>query len=426
MKRVSFVTLGCKVNQYDTNAVKELLPEGEFTVVPLTGKADCCVINTCTVTHKADAEARNYIQRARRSNPNGVVIVTGCYAQVSPEELEAESAVDYVIGNSDKHAVAELIMSGTRRKKPVVIVSDVFKRTEFESPGIHRFADRTRAFLKVQDGCNYRCSFCIIPYARGRSRSLPVPEVITRARTLARSGYREIVLTGVHLASYGRDIGTSLSHLITELDRAAPVPRLRLSSLDPADMTDGFIDLAASTETLCHSFHVSLQSGDREVLRAMRRRYKPEDFMRCTDRIRERMPDASIGTDIMVAFPGETHEQFESSYRLLERSELTYFHVFPYSRRKGTPAAGMPDAVDPQTSKARSEAVRGLGRAKKEGFYRGYIGKTLPVLVEGRGKGTTPNYITVKIQDPGPSIGSEVDVVIRGVSNETALASVVY
>ncbi len=219
VKSVSFVTLGCKVNQYDTNAVMGMLPPEEFVLVPFTERADCYVINTCTVTHKADAEARNYINRVRKANPDGVVIVTGCYAQVSPDELEDVEGVDYIVGNADKLLLTEVIMQGAKQQKPKVIVSDVFRAREFESPEIKGFSERTRAFLKVQDGCNYRCTFCIIPFARGRSRSLPTLEVIRRMELLRDAGYKEGVLTGIHLSSYGRDIGCSLLSLLEEVGK---------------------------------------------------------------------------------------------------------------------------------------------------------------------------------------------------------------
>jgi len=430
VKKIAFVTLGCKVNQYDTNAVIDDLPSGEYIKVPFPGRADLYVINTCTVTHKADAEARHYISRAKRLNPKGVIIVTGCYAQVSPDELKAQKGVDYVIGNADKTILAEVIGGAEPQSAPKIIVSDVFRRREFETPEITHFSDRTRAFLKVQDGCNYRCSFCIIPFARGRSRSLPVAEVIRRMEVLRDSGYKEIVLTGIHLSSYGRDIGVDFLGLLREVEKAAVVPRVRISSLDPADMSEELIDYVARSETICRSFHVALQSGDGDVLKRMRRRYKPEDFLRLTSLIRERMPEAAIGTDVMVGFPGETEEEFQNTYELLDSSELTYFHVFPYSRRRGTPAAQIPVQVHPDVIKRRSKALRDLGMAKKAAFYRGFVGRLLPVLIEGgmrsvRGtKGTTPNYVTVRVEDAGLRPGDEIMARISAIRGEEALGVV--
>jgi len=424
VKRISFVTLGCKVNQYDTAAILNMLSHDGYREVPFPEEADIYVINTCTVTQRADAEARNYISRAKRINPDGVVIVTGCYAQVSPREIESVRGVDYILGNSDKFSLAEAIRDGKPQIQPKVVVSDIFRLRKFDSPEIKNFAERTRAFLKVQDGCNYRCTFCIIPYARGRSRTLPVIEVLRRMEILSQSGYKEVVLTGVHLASYGRDIGTNLLKLLQEIDKSKIIKRVRLSSLDPADTTDELIDFVSNSETICPQFHIALQSGDGNVLRRMRRRYTPEKFLLCTNLIREKMPDAGIGTDIMVGFPGETDREFENSFNLVKESALTYFHVFPYSRRKGTPADTMPGQVHPRAIKERSRLLRELGSKKKGEFYRGFIGRKFPVLVERGLRGTTPNYVSVRILDGDFKIGDEVDVEIRGVRGEEALGMV--
>ncbi len=429
VERISFVTLGCKVNQYDSAAILNMLPEGRYKEVSFPEKADIYVINTCTVTQKADAEARNFINRAKRINPDGVVIVTGCYAQVSPSELEKLEGVDYIMGNFDKVNLTEVIQDAKPQREAKVIVSDIFKIRRFESPEIKEFPERTRAFLKVQDGCNYRCTFCIIPYARGRSRSLPVIEVLRRMEMLSNSGYKEIVLTGIHLASYGRDIGTDLLSLLAVIEKAKIVKRVRLSSLDPADTTERLINFVASSETICPQFHLALQSGDVDILKRMRRRYSADKFLHVTNLIREKLPDAAIGTDIMVGFPGETDKEFENSFNLAKESALTYFHVFPYSRRKGTPAALMQNQISSQIIKSRSASLRGLGSQKKNEFYRSFIGRKLPVLVEGPvvsgheggSGGTTPNYISVKIIGGDCKIGEEVQVEIREVVGEKAL-----
>ncbi|MXZ12956.1 MAG: tRNA (N(6)-L-threonylcarbamoyladenosine(37)-C(2))-methylthiotransferase MtaB [Candidatus Dadabacteria bacterium] len=429
MKKISVVTLGCKVNQYDTAALLNHLPSSEFVKnKKFDEPADVYVIDTCTVTHKADSEARNYIYRAKRSNPRGVVIVTGCYAQVSPEQLSAMGEVDYVIGNSHKFSsLLGAIRRGEVQSEPKVLISDIFKekKRKFDTPDIRFFPDRTRAFLKVQDGCNYACTFCVIPRARGRSRSLGSDEVISRLRTLARGGYKEVVLTGVHLASYGRDIGSDLVSLLGEIEKSGTVGRIRLSSLDPADTTEELIRFVSDSKVICPSFHVALQSGDTDVLRRMRRRYSPEQFLKCTDSIRSTLPEASIGTDIMVGFPGETQEQFENSRDVAAASELTYFHVFPYSIRKMTPAANMKDQISPQVKKERSVELRTLGKTKKEDFYRKFIGKTLDAIVENKSNCTTKNYINVKLTEGSISTGTEIKVRIREVKNEIAYATAV-
>ena len=426
MKSISFVTLGCKVNQYDTAVLINKLPKSKYTSVPFPGKADIYVIDTCTVTHKADAEARHYINRAKRINPNGVVVVTGCYAQVSAEEISNLKGVDYVVGNSDKFSsLMKILRQGSLQKEPKVFINDIFKekKRKFESPEIDLFPGRTRAFLKVQDGCNYACTFCIIPYARGRSRSLGIDDVIKRIRVLRQSGYKEAVLTGIHLASYGRDIGSNLIKLLSRIDDEKILSRIRLSSLDPADINQDFINFVSSSQTICPSFHISLQSGDEQVLKNMRRRYKPKQFLDITDQIREAMPDSSIGTDIMVGFPGETEVEFNNSYNLLDESELTYFHVFSYSKRKGTKAAIMHNQIDPGVIKQRSKIIRDLGMKKKIEFNKSFVGKELEVLVENNSKGTSRNYISVKLHKDDYSKGELIDVVISDLEDDMVIAT---
>jgi threonylcarbamoyladenosine tRNA methylthiotransferase MtaB len=426
MKSISFVTLGCKVNQYDTAVLINKLPKSKYTTVPFPGKADIYVIDTCTVTHKADAEARHYINRAKRINPNGVVVVTGCYAQVSAEEISNLKGVDYVVGNSDKFSsLMKIVRQGSLQKEPKIFINDIFKekKRKFESPEIDFFPGRTRAFLKVQDGCNYACTFCIIPYARGRSRSLGIDDVIKRIRVLRQSGYKEAVLTGIHLASYGRDIGSNLVKLLSRIEDEKILSRIRLSSLDPADINQDFINFAANSQTICPSFHISLQSGDEQVLKNMRRRYKPKQFLDITDQIRQAMPDSSIGTDIMVGFPGETEAEFNNSYNLLDESELTYFHVFSYSKRKGTKAAIMDNQIDPAVIKQRSKIIRDLGMKKKIEFNKKFVGKELEVLVENNSKGTSRNYISVKLHKDDYSKGELIDVVISDLEDDMVIAT---
>ena len=426
MKSISFVTLGCKVNQYDTAVLINKLPKSKYNTVPFPGKADIYVIDTCTVTHKADAEARHYINRAKRINPNGVVVVTGCYAQVSAEEISNLKGVDYVVGNSDKFSsLMKIVRQGSLQKEPKIFINDIFKekKRKFESPEIDFFPGRTRAFLKVQDGCNYACTFCIIPYARGRSRSLGIDDVIKRIRILRQSGYKEAVLTGIHLASYGRDIGSNLIKLLSRIEDEKILSRIRLSSLDPADINQDFINFVSNSQTICPSFHISLQSGDEQVLKNMRRRYKPKQFLDITDQIRQAMPDSSIGTDIMVGFPGETEVEFNNSYNLLDESELTYFHVFSYSKRKGTKAAIMDNQIDPGVIKQRSKILRDLGMKKKIEFNRKFVGKELEVLVENNSKGTSRNYISVKLHKDDYSKGELIDVVISDLEDDMVIAT---
>lgn len=429
MKNISVVTLGCKVNQYDTAAILNNLPRSKYRRNNnFTDQADIYIIDTCTVTHKADAEARNYISKARRSNPNGVIVVTGCYAQVSPEEISQLEGVDYVVGNSHKfNSLLKIVREGRPQEEPSVFISDIFreKKRSFSTPDISYFPERTRAFLKVQDGCNYACTFCIIPRARGRSRSLEPEEITRRIRKLSENGYREIVLTGIHLASYGKDIGIDLLTLLREIDDKKLISRVRLSSLDPADLNEELISFCSDSEVICPSFHISLQSGDEDILKRMRRRYKPSDFIKWTDKIRNLMPDASIGTDLMTGFPGETDAQFQNTYDLAKNSELTYFHVFPYSPRKNTSASTMDGNVHSRIKKDRSRALRKLGDIKKNEFYKKFIGKKLMGIVESKNSGTTDNYINLKFNNSVSEIGKQVEVKILTVEKHNAIASIV-
>jgi len=426
MKKISVVTLGCKVNQYDTAVLLNQLPKSKYTKNKhFDEKADIYVIDTCTVTHKADSEARNYIYRAKRNNPEALVVVTGCYAQVSAEELSGLKEVDYIVGNSHKSmSLLRVIREGEKQKEPTVFISDIFKekKKKFDTPHIDYFPDRTRAFLKVQDGCNYACTFCIIPRARGRSRSLDIEEIKSRIIRLRDNGYKEVVLTGIHLASYGKDIGTDLYKLLLELDKENIINRIRLSSLDPADLKNDLIDLCADSEIICPSFHIALQSGDKDILKLMRRRYLPENFVSSTNYIRKKMPDASIGTDIMVGFPNENEENFKNSYNLLKESELTYFHVFPYSKRKYTQAESMNNQVDSRVKKERSKTLRQLSSLKKISFYTKFIGKNINTLIENKSRGTSSNYINVKIEDNIYQTGDIVKLKIKRIDGEYAVA----
>lgn len=426
MKLISVVTLGCKVNQYDTAAILNELPSSKYERNRrFTDRADIYIIDTCTVTHKADSEARNYISKARKSNPEGVVVVTGCYAQVSSEELSKIDGVDYIVGNSHKfRSLLNIIRNGTVQQKPVTYLSDIFseKKKQFSTPDIDYFPDRTRAFLKVQDGCNYACTFCIIPRARGRSRSLSADEILKRIGHLADNGYREIVLTGIHLASYGKDIGTDLLSLLMCIDSHKLINNIRLSSLDPADINEDLIEFCAEAETICPSFHISLQSGDEVILKKMRRRYRPDDFTKCTDLIRHRIPDASIGTDLMVGFPGEGEMHFENTYKVARDSALTYFHVFPYSKRKHTPATAYTGQVDPGVKKERSKRLRKLGELKKKDFYGTFVGRELRAIVETGSGGTTRNYINFKFRERTQRAGEEIDIRIIDIEDQKAVA----
>ena len=453
MTRVAFYNLGCKVNQFDAAAMESVLQEeGGYTSVPFGEEADVYVVNTCTVTGKSDHEARQAIRRAVRLNRNAKVVVTGCYAQTHPEEIAKIEGVSLILGNVEKFYLKEhlktLVHSCTpvsQGKGPMVFVGNIHGNSPLRQPEISGFPFKTRAFLKVQDGCNLRCSFCIIPEARGESRSLPLARVVEQVTVLEGEGYQEVILTGIHLGSYGRDLDprTALPKLLEALLRETRIPRIRLSSIEPREVTDELIGIMAGSDRICRHLHIPLQSGDDQILRHMNRNYTVSFY---EDRIRaavRQFPRLGLGTDVMVGFPGEGETHFENTRRLIDRLPFTYLHVFPYSPRSGTGAAHLRDDVPRSEKHRRGEALRVLGEKKKEAYLSGFMGETLRVLLEaepgdlskGWG-GYSDNYLRVRVW-PADDDGREksaagglapnrlIPVAIRGIlKEEGALAGV--
>jgi threonylcarbamoyladenosine tRNA methylthiotransferase MtaB len=374
--------------------------------------ADVVVVNTCTVTAEADREARQLIRRIASRNPQARIVVTGCYAQRAPDELAALPGVSHVVGNSHKPILGQLTLkmldidySAEPVGRAEVFCSDIFLENELKSESHLGSGGRTRAIVKVQDGCNANCSFCIIPSVRGRSRSLAPRSVIDEIATLVDRGYKEVVLSGIHLGTYGRDLNTktSLESLVTSILDAAPgLQRLRLSSIEPLEVTPNIIELVATNPRMAHHFHIPLQSGSSRVLRAMRRPYQPEYYSDLLNRIRFRIADASIGADVMVGFPGETDEEFSQTFRLIEDSPLTYLHVFPYSSRPGTLAAGLTGQVPSHVANFRAKAMRQLITRKHAAFLASMAGRVLDVLVLQRGEGLTGNFLKVRTPEELP------------------------
>jgi len=409
MKKFTVTTLGCKVNQYESDALAQSLMASGWR--PAAGEtcADLCIINTCTVTQKASMQSRQAIRKAVRTNPGACVIVTGCYAQIEPSQLEKIEGVDYVIGHSDKHEIPFMLSKTAKRKNPhpVRICHDIAGEKKFARFPCPVRAGRTRAFLKIQDGCNAFCTYCIVPHARGRSRSMPATEVLDNIRKLKAAGFREVVLTGIHLGYYGLDFThrSCLAELLEKIHETKPMDRVRLSSIEPHEITEEIISLVASSKVFCHHFHIPLQSGDDNILQRMHRPYGSVFFRDLVLKIRDLLPDAAIGADLLIGFPGETDAAFENTYNLISELPVTYLHVFPFSPRSGTPAAGYPDQVGHDVVKLRCRRMRDLGIAKKKLFYEKNIGKISKVLVEGQRdretgllKGTTSNYIPVMLQ----------------------------
>lgn len=409
-RKVALATLGCKINQYDTNSLIAAVRGQGHEIVSDPSLAEVVVVNTCTVTGRTDYKGRQLIRRVLHDNPRLVVIVTGCYAQVQPERIAAIPGVDYVLGNGEKPLIPALIGSCRKQARPEIRVGGLGYENGLEtgSPGAH--SGTTRAFLKIQDGCDFACSYCIIPRARGKSRSLPPERLREKISLLGAKGFQEVVLCGIHLGVYGHDLGppTSLLQLLTDLEREAPIPRVRISSIEPNEVTPEMIGLFSGARRLCAHFHLPLQSGDPDILRAMNRRYTPADFASLAVAIRRQIPEAAIGVDVIAGFPGESDRAFLATLGFLESLPVSYLHVFPFSHRPGTAASRMPDPVSPRAIRERAEELRRLGRTKRLAFDSGFVGAHLEILVEGKrdratglSKGVSRNYVPVLLQTPG-------------------------
>ena len=420
MIRVAISTLGCKVNQYESAGILEALDESMYVSVPFNTKADCYIINTCTVTGRTAYQSRNLIRRAIRANPEACIIVTGCYAQVAPHDLAKIPGVTLVAGNAEKECIPRIIASSVKGAAQL-FVSDIRKAREFSGLTPLKFAGRTRAFLKIQDGCNSFCSYCIVPYARGRSRSLPQRDVLKKIETLAQSDYREIVLTGIHLGVYGQDLipPSNLCTVMNHVEKSKIVRRLRLSSIEITEVSDDMIQLMAKGSVLCRHLHIPLQSGDDTILSAMRRNYDSAFFKNRLQEIREAIPDIAIGIDVMAGFPGEGEKEFSNTLRMIAELPVAYLHVFPYSERPGTDASRLPGKADEAVKRRRGEILRKLGKEKRDAFNLRFVGKRLSILVEdekgkdtGIMKGFSDNYIPVVVENGDSSLVNRVLPVI--------------
>jgi threonylcarbamoyladenosine tRNA methylthiotransferase MtaB len=431
---IAITTLGCKANQFDSQVMWTSLQRSGFEVIPFPQPADIYVINTCTVTHRADFQSRQLIRRAHRLNPSSLIVVTGCYAQVSPEEVRRVEGVGLVLGNGEKASIVDFLGNPRPGSGTIVGVGDIAREGEIGDADVDGFSGHTRAFLKIQDGCNASCAYCIIPRARGRSRSLDPHRVIHRLQRLQEGGCREVVLTGINLGAYGSDLSpsTSLVELCTVMEENAAPQRIRLSSIEPGDFRPELIRCMASSPRLCNHLHIPLQSGDDEILRRMNRDYDGKSFADLVQILVHRIPDLNIGVDVIVGFPGEGEKQFRKTYELLEKLDIGYLHVFPYSRRRGTEAYEFPHQVDPQTKKARCKRLRALGRRKRSAFHRRFIGRELVVLVEGkrdkhtgRLTGHSRNYIPFFVEGSDDLVNQEVRVLAAGLEDGRVAGHVV-
>lgn len=380
-KKAALHNLGCKVNAYEMEAMQQMLEEAGYETVPFAPGADVYIINTCTVTSIADRKSRQMLHKAKKMNPRAVVVAVGCYVQASKEKLEADEAVDLVIGNNRKKDIVK-ILEEYEKSRAEEFVIDVNHTGEYENLSITRTAEHTRAYIKVQDGCNQFCSYCIIPYVRGRVRSRRPEDVADEVRRLAENGYREVVLTGIHLSSYGIDLGTSLLELIKAVHETEGIERIRLGSLEPRIITEEFARELASLPKVCPHFHLSLQSGCDATLKRMNRRYTAEEYAEKCGLLRRYFDDPALTTDVIVGFPGETKEEFETTRAFLEDLKLYETHIFKYSRRKGTRADAMPDQVSDEEKGERSAVLLALNEKNREAFENRRAGREDQVLFE--------------------------------------------
>lgn len=384
MKKAALHNLGCKVNAYETEAMQHLLEEAGYEIVPFTQKADVYVINTCSVTNMADRKSRQMLHKAKKNNPDSIVVATGCYVQTSEKEVLNDLSVDIVIGNDRKHDLVRLLEEYSLDSVNDTVDDINDGKHDFEELFIDQTKEHTRAFIKVQDGCNQFCSYCIIPYARGRVRSRRFENVIAEVERLAANGFKEVVLTGIHLSSYGVDFeeATGLLELIQAVNAVKGIERIRLGSLEPKIVTEHFASELSKLDKICPHFHLSLQSGCDATLKRMNRKYTTKEYERGCELLRKYFVHPAITTDVIVGFPGETEEEFEQTKAYLEHIHFYEMHIFKYSKRKGTRAAVMPDQIDEQIKAARSEKLIALGHDMSKEFRKFYIGKNEEVLFE--------------------------------------------
>jgi threonylcarbamoyladenosine tRNA methylthiotransferase MtaB len=401
--RIAFATVGCRLNQFETDALRGCAQAEGHQVVPFDAVAEVYVINTCTITAEADADSRRLTRQAVRRNPAAFVAVAGCYAQASPDAVAAIPGVDFVLGNGEKPQLFAYLQAARKNGRACIRVGTVGGRREIEEYGPGIDSDRTRAFLKLQDGCDYRCSFCIVPKVRGLNRSQRPERVLEEIRRLHAAGFPEVVLTGIHLGTYGRDLipPTSLLELCQRIAGMKEAPRIRLSSLDPHEVGPDLIRLLAESSRFCRHLHLPLQSGDEQILRRMRRGHTAAQFRALVERLVAEIPGVAVTGDVIVGFPGEDNQSFQRTYELLESLPIAGMHVFSYSRRPGTDAADYPDQVSRAVKAERSKALRSLAVRKAQAFQRLFIGETLEVVVldrdgpEGTLEGLSDNYLRV-------------------------------
>ena len=439
-KTVSFYTLGCKVNQYETNAMEQQFIKNNYEIVENTQKADIYVINTCTVTNIAERKSRQMLRRVKEINPSAVLVVCGCYAQVAKNELEQIPEIDIILGINEKNEIVQIVenymekMAEQDKRSQEAEIDDVSKQKEFLDFGDVTYTEKNRAVVKVQDGCNMFCSYCIIPYARGRIRSRKIESVVSEIEKIAKEGIKEVVITGIHVASYGKDFDNEntskkirLIDLLEAINKIDGIDRIRLSSLEPTIVDEEFATRLSKLDKICDHFHLSLQSGCDETLKRMNRKYTTQIYRDAVATLRKYYPEASFTTDVIVGFPGETDEEFAKTYEFLKEIDFYRLHVFKYSPRRGTVAEKMPNQIDGNKKEERSNKLIELSNSTENKHNQSYIGKTVKVLFEefedGFFKGHTTNYMMVKVAGvEGQSdkfVNKILDVKIRENNDET-------
>lgn len=432
MKKAAFFTVGCKVNQYETEAIAEMFAQKGYEIVDNSQAADVYVINTCAVTSISARKSRQIIRRALKQNPNSVVAVTGCYAQVASDEVEKIDGVSIIVGTKDRKKIVELCENASKEKL-LNAVGDVMHNHTFEELPLNTYRERTRAYIKVQDGCNQFCTYCIIPYARGPVRSRRMEEVLDEIRRVADNGFSEVVLTGIHVASYGIDLeNLTLCDLVSAAEQVEGVERIRLSSIEPMTLDDVFVQRVKNSKKLCHHFHLSLQSGCDETLKRMGRRYTVGQYRTIVDGLRAAFPDVAITTDIMVGFPGETDAEFEQTKKFVSDIAFADAHIFQYSQREGTPAAKRADQIPPQVKEQRSKEIEKIVKKSRESFEESFLGSEVEVLFEHSLKdklqyyeGKTSNYLTVVAKSDRDISGEFVNVRLEKLTSDGILGTIV-
>lgn len=439
-KTVSFYTLGCKVNQYETNAMEQQFIKNNYEIVENTQKADIYVINTCTVTNMAERKSRQMLRRVKEINPFAVLVVCGCYAQVAKNELEQIPEIDIILGINEKNEIVQIVenymekMAEQDKKSQEAEIDDVSKQKEFLDFGDVTYTEKNRAVVKVQDGCNMFCSYCIIPYARGRIRSRKIESVVSEIEKIAKEEIKEVVITGIHVASYGKDFDNEntskkirLIDLLEAINKIDGIDRIRLSSLEPTIVDEKFATRLSKLDKICDHFHLSLQSGCDETLKRMNRKYTTQIYRDAVATLRKYYPEASFTTDVIVGFPGETDEEFAKTYEFLKEIDFYRLHVFKYSPRRGTVAEKMPNQIDGNKKEERSNKLIELSNSTENKHNQSYIGKTVKVLFEefedGFFKGHTTNYMMVKVADEEEQsdkfVNKILDVKIKENNDET-------